>query len=202
MLRGPQHTSQTTCRQRPVMQPNPMPTPTAPDLPAKQDHISVTEIIPPALNQRHRRSAAIHPHGLTDKQEAFCVASTHGNMNLSDAFRTAYDTSNMTPQTIWTSACQLAGNPKVRLRREELIKELPQDAGAIYAEALGNLRREAITARSDGARIAASKAIFDRFDAAKESAKLVAVGSSLRIELTKRLDALLPSRALGKDEKK
>jgi hypothetical protein len=59
-----------------------------------------------------------------------------------------------------------------------------------------------VTARSDSARVQASRALFDRFDAAKDSAKLVAVGSSLKIDLLKRLDALLPTRLLGAGDKK
>ena len=87
-------------------------------------------------------------------------------------------------------------------RRLLTLSARPTDAPDIYAQALAGLQREAVTARSDSARVAAHKALFDRFDASSEGAKLVAVGSSLKIELLKRLDALLPTRALGAADKK
>jgi phage terminase small subunit len=56
---------------------------------------------------------------LTAKQEAFAVACAKGE-TASDAYRGAYDASNMSATAVHVAACRLLKNPKVTLRVEEL----------------------------------------------------------------------------------
>lgn len=61
------------------------------------------------------------------KQEAFAQHfALHDN--ASDAYRHAYDTSDMLPKTIWNEAYRLAKNPDVAARVEELRKDIEQTA--------------------------------------------------------------------------
>lgn len=57
---------------------------------------------------------------LTDQQENFAKAVALDGMNFSDAYRSAYDTENMLPSSIWTEASLLKDNPKVAQRINEL----------------------------------------------------------------------------------
>lgn len=56
---------------------------------------------------------------LTAKQEGF-AQSVVGGMNQSDAYRANYGCTRMAPDTIYVSASQLAANPKVAIRIDEL----------------------------------------------------------------------------------
>ena len=58
--------------------------------------------------------------GLTDKQEAACQAYIECGGNQSEAYRMAYDAENMKPETVWTEACLLFGDPNVSRRVLEL----------------------------------------------------------------------------------
>lgn len=60
---------------------------------------------------------------LTEKQEKFCHYYLDTDGNASEAYRMAYDTSNAQPPTIWTSACELLANPKVKVRIDEIRAE-------------------------------------------------------------------------------
>lgn len=60
---------------------------------------------------------------LTAKQEQFAQAIALENMNRSDAYRAAYDTSRMTDKTVNEKASLLAGQDKIRARISELRKE-------------------------------------------------------------------------------
>ena len=66
-----------------------------------------------------RKKSATNTRGLTDKQEAFAQAIFEG-ANFSDAYRQAYDASNMSAASIHTEACLLVQNPKVSQRLEQL----------------------------------------------------------------------------------
>lgn len=57
--------------------------------------------------------------GLTPKQEAFCLAYVETG-NASEAYRHAYNTDKMAPDTLWSEACKLAAHPKVATRLDEL----------------------------------------------------------------------------------
>lgn len=61
---------------------------------------------------------------LTDKQEKFAQAIALEGMNYSDAYRSAYDTENMTDGCVWTEASLLKDNQKVATRINELRNTL------------------------------------------------------------------------------
>jgi len=56
---------------------------------------------------------------LTTKQESFATACAKGE-NASDAYRSAYKTTRMTPKTVHEEASRLLANPKVAARIAEL----------------------------------------------------------------------------------
>lgn len=60
---------------------------------------------------------------LTEKQEKFVQSVVLGEMNYSDAYRSAYDTSRMSDKTVNEKACLLAGQGKIKARILELRKE-------------------------------------------------------------------------------
>lgn len=57
---------------------------------------------------------------LTIKQEKFCLYYVDMDGNASEAYRMAYDTSNMKPETIWSAASRLLKNSKVNARINEI----------------------------------------------------------------------------------
>ncbi|MEM1189915.1 MAG: terminase small subunit [Pseudomonadota bacterium] len=59
--------------------------------------------------------------GLTLKQELFARAIIQCKGNHSEAYRLAYDTSRSKPETVWRSAHEVAHNPKVQARVQELL---------------------------------------------------------------------------------
>ena len=61
-------------------------------------------------------------NGLTAKQEAFCQHVAKGS-NLSDAYRAAYDASNMKPNIINNEACKLMARREIAERVNALITE-------------------------------------------------------------------------------
>lgn len=60
---------------------------------------------------------------LTEKQERFCQFYLDTDGNASEAYRMAYDTSNMQPKTIWSNASRLLASSKVATRISELRAE-------------------------------------------------------------------------------
>lgn len=60
---------------------------------------------------------------LTEKQEKFCQSYLDTDGNASEAYRMAYDTSNMKPESVWTNASQLLDNTKVAQRIDEIRAE-------------------------------------------------------------------------------
>lgn len=60
---------------------------------------------------------------LTAKQEKFAQAVALEDMNQADAYRSAYDTSRMTDESIWVRASELANNVKVAVRIKELREQ-------------------------------------------------------------------------------
>jgi hypothetical protein len=61
-------------------------------------------------------------NGLTTKQEAFCQHVAKGS-NLSDAYRAAYDASNMKPNIINNEACKLMARREIADRVNALITQ-------------------------------------------------------------------------------
>jgi len=95
---------------------------------------------------------------LTHKQEIFACAVADG-ADRSSAYRSAYDADQMTPPAVWTEASRLGRNPKVALRVDELRAEAEEVRQTILVgreEAiLAQLEKEALSARTDSARIRA-----------------------------------------------
>jgi len=60
---------------------------------------------------------------LTEKQEKFCRFYLDTDGNASEAYRMAYDTSNMQPGTVWSAASRLLDNCKVIARIDEIRAE-------------------------------------------------------------------------------
>lgn len=60
---------------------------------------------------------------LTEKQERFCQFYLDTDGNASEAYRMAYDASNMQPETIWSNASRLMDNSKVEARIDEIRAE-------------------------------------------------------------------------------
>lgn len=67
-----------------------------------------------------KKQSAIKECRLTEKQEKFCQYYLDTDGNASEAYRMAYDTSNMQPNTVWNSASLLMDNPKVTQRINEI----------------------------------------------------------------------------------
>ena len=65
---------------------------------------------------------------LTIKQENFCKYYVEIGGNASEAYRMAYDASNMLPQTIWSAASRLLADHKVNARIEEIKAELMEES--------------------------------------------------------------------------
>ncbi len=57
---------------------------------------------------------------LTLKQEKFCQYYVDTEGNASEAYRMAYDSSKMKPESIWVAACRLLKDAKVTLRINEI----------------------------------------------------------------------------------
>jgi hypothetical protein len=95
---------------------------------------------------------------LTMKQEQFAAAIVEGKTHA-DAYRQAYDASGMKDGTAWSEAARLMRRPHVTARVEELKSEaevVRQGLLLSREEAiLARLEHEALTAKTDAARIRA-----------------------------------------------
>jgi hypothetical protein len=63
-------------------------------------------------------------NGLSNKQERFINLHVIDGLNISDAYREAYDTKTSNQNTLYNQASMLASNPKVSLRIKELRENL------------------------------------------------------------------------------
>ena len=95
---------------------------------------------------------------LTRKQENFACAIADG-ADQAAAYRASYEAARMSPPAIWTEASQLAKHPMVAQRIGELRAEAEQVRQTMLVgreEAiLAQLEKEALTAKTDSARIRA-----------------------------------------------
>ena len=62
---------------------------------------------------------------LTQKQSSF-VENLSTGFNASDAYRAAYNASEMSDKTIWEASSRLSKNPKVVARLDQLSAEIEQ----------------------------------------------------------------------------
>ena len=95
---------------------------------------------------------------LTVKQMKFVEAIYHDRSN-SSAYRLAYETSQMSPKTIWEASSRLSKHPKVVARLDELRAEKEAEERMLrlsYGDfVINELQELALNAKSDRARIKA-----------------------------------------------
>ncbi len=95
---------------------------------------------------------------LTAKQRTFAAAIAEGTTQA-DAYRQAYDASGMKDGTVWSEAARLMRRPQVTARVEELRAEAEAvRQGLLFSREeaiLARLEHEALTAKTDSARIRA-----------------------------------------------
>jgi hypothetical protein len=95
---------------------------------------------------------------LTAKQEAFSKLVADGQPQA-DAYRQAYNAESMKPAVVWSEASRLASHPKVAARIERLQAERDAIRSMLVLDQeeaiLLQLQHEALTARTDSARIKA-----------------------------------------------
>ena len=72
-----------------------------------------------ASDKQHKKQG----QRLTQTQEKFCQYYLDTDGNASEAYRMAYDTSNMQPDTVWSTASRLLDNCKVAARISEIRAE-------------------------------------------------------------------------------
>lgn len=65
---------------------------------------------------------------LTEKQERFCRYYLDCDGNASEAYRMAYDCSNMKNETIWSNASRLLASTKVAARVNQLREERAEES--------------------------------------------------------------------------
>lgn len=82
---------------------------------------------------------------LTEKQEKFCQFYLDTDGNASEAYRMAYDASNMQPATIWSAASAMLAKHKVSIRIEQIKAERAQ-ASKIEREKVEKVLMDIITA--------------------------------------------------------
>ncbi len=132
----------------------------------------------------------------TSKQQAFVDAILQGN-NQSDAYRLAYDTDNMLPETITRNAAELIQNNNVATmideRQQRLSRRKEWDLDKIVAEAETNLH----LGRELQQVSAANTALAFIGEATGLVSKTVKVEHSGSVEHTLSLDQVLLARALA-----
>lgn len=89
---------------------------------------------------------------LTSKQEAFCQSIADGK-NQSDAYRAAYEASNMKPETVQSKASILMTNGMVRARVNELKLALSDKSQWTRLDSVIALRKVVDDADAKGAEI-------------------------------------------------
>lgn len=77
----------------------------------------------PASKGGLSKQATVYPNGLTKKQWEFVNHCIEG-MSQSDAYREAYDTNGMNPQTVHSNASKLMKNTKILLTISQHLDEV------------------------------------------------------------------------------
>lgn len=93
------------------------------DKPEHEPTIKPLEIVDEHTGQVTKANGYFLPNGLTPKQEAFAQIVASGT-TLTHAYRKAYNTGTMSEATVWTRACVMNKEPKVRDRILELQGEM------------------------------------------------------------------------------
>lgn len=98
---------------------------------------------------------------LTEKQERFCIEYIRTG-NASEAYRQAYDSSNMSPESINRKAKELMDNGKISARLEELRAPVREKAQITLESHLADLKRLRDRAEEEGKFAAAITAEVNR----------------------------------------
>lgn len=111
------------------------------------------------------------------KQEAFCKAIALEGMNQSNAYRKAYNTSNMKPETINEKACELAKDGKVTARIDHLKATLTEEVIKTFTKTKDDILRklEALIDKAEhkGTEITDAVSIYQVRECLKEQGKLL-----------------------------
>lgn len=75
------------------------------------------------MAKKENKPAKSKERRLTEKQEKFCHFYLDTDGNASEAYRMAYDASNMQPNSVWNAASIMLDNPKVAQRIDEIRAE-------------------------------------------------------------------------------
>lgn len=87
---------------------------------------------------------------LTIKQEKFCQLYIENGGNATEAYRGAYNTENMKPETIHVKACELLKSDKVAVRIKEL-QEMQVEEHLDTVDSIATmLREDRLAARAKG----------------------------------------------------
>ena len=136
---------------------------------------------------------------LTSKQEHFAQLVSEGK-TLTDAYRSAYDADNMKASSVWVEACKLNSHPNVALRVEALTADIAArkqtEDERLRMFVVEQLKNEALSAQSDGARVQALTAL-GRTCGAFEDKQVIEdnrdtrQASEIRADLERRLARLM-----------
>ncbi len=133
---------------------------------------------------------------LTSKQEAFSQLVANGQQQT-DAYRKAYDADGMSAPTIWAEASRLADHPKVAARIEQLRGEKEALRRMLVLDReesiLMQLQHEALTAKTDSARIRALELLgrhAGMFAERVELARVDRTAEQIHADITARLRRL------------
>jgi hypothetical protein len=154
------------------------------------------ELLP--LRRPKTRGPVLPSLGVTAKEERFCQLVAKG-MTLTDAYRNSHDPEGMQDNSVWHQATKVGSRDRVRNRIDQLIEQgqgsALHDRRKALAWALERLQREAETAETDGARVAAVSLIMrhhalltDRQEVeTADSRDASAIETALRAKLEKLL---------------
>jgi hypothetical protein len=148
--------------------------------------------------RRPKTRGPVLPVGVTAKEEGFARAVVAG-CSQTEAFRRSHDAADMNVDTCSRQAVRVASRDRVRARIEQLLDE--KEGSALHDRrkaltwALERLQREAETAETDGARVAAVSLIMrhhalltDRQEVeTADSRDASAIETALRAKLEKLL---------------
>ena len=132
---------------------------------------------------------------LTAKQEQFAQSILEGKTQA-DAYRTAYDATAMQDASVWTEASKLMRNPQVAARVETLKAEVEATRRVLLLDReetiLARLEHEALTAKTDSARIRALELLgrhagmfAERVEVARVDRSVAEIESDIRARLQK-----------------
>jgi hypothetical protein len=150
--------------------------------------------------RRPKTRGPVLPVGVTAKEEGFARAVVAG-CSQTEAFRRSHDAADMNVDTCSRQAVRVASRDRVRARIEQLLDE--KEGSALHDRrkaltwALERLQREAETAETDGARVAAVSLIMRHHALLTDRQEVEATdtrdASAIETALRQRLEKLFKS---------